>query len=73
MAVKIQNPDAVIVGSGISGAMIAKTLAQAGKKVVILEAGEAQPLVSSRHSMSWKTAPQILVAATSASPACRKQ
>lgn len=43
MAVQIQNPDAVIVGSGISGALIAKTLARAGKKVVILEAGEAQP------------------------------
>ena len=43
MAVTIQNPDAVIIGSGISGALIAKHLAQAGKKVVILEAGEAQP------------------------------
>ena len=43
MAVIIQNPDAVIIGSGISGALIAKQLAQAGKKVVILEAGEAQP------------------------------
>lgn len=39
----IQNPDAVIVGSGISGALIAKHLAQAGKKVVILEAGQEQP------------------------------
>jgi choline dehydrogenase-like flavoprotein len=39
----IQNPDAVIVGSGISGALIAKHLAQAGKKVVIIEAGQEQP------------------------------
>jgi choline dehydrogenase-like flavoprotein len=39
----IQTPDAVIIGSGISGAMIAKHLALSGKKVVILEAGQAQP------------------------------
>ncbi|MGH6739146.1 MAG: FAD-dependent oxidoreductase, partial [Bradyrhizobium sp.] len=39
----IQNPDAVIIGSGISGALIAKRLAQAGKTVVILEAGQEQP------------------------------
>ena len=31
--------DAVIVGSGISGAIIAKQLAAAGKSVLILEAG----------------------------------
>jgi glucose dehydrogenase len=43
MAVKIEHPDAVIVGSGISGALIAKHLAQAGKRVVILEAGNEQP------------------------------
>lgn len=43
MAVKIQNPDAVIIGSGISGALIAKHLAQKGKTVVILEAGPEQP------------------------------
>ena len=43
MAVKIQNPDAVIIGSGISGALIANYLAQKGKTVVILEAGQEQP------------------------------
>lgn len=43
MAVTIANPDVVIVGSGISGALIAKHLALAGKTVVILEAGEEQP------------------------------
>jgi choline dehydrogenase-like flavoprotein len=33
----------VIVGSGISGALIAKVLATGGRKVLILEAGEAVP------------------------------
>src|SRR5262245_4972679 len=42
-AVRIPNPDAVIVGSGIAGALIAKVLATAGKKVVILEGGEDMP------------------------------
>ena len=31
--------DAVIVGSGIAGAVIAKTLTDAGKKVLLLDAG----------------------------------
>jgi choline dehydrogenase-like flavoprotein len=35
--------DAVIVGSGISGALIAKTLGLANKEVLILEAGEKLP------------------------------
>jgi len=34
-----QNYDVVIVGAGVSGALIAKQLGQAGKKVLILEAG----------------------------------
>ena len=42
-AARITNPDAVIIGSGIAGALIAKILAVAGKKVVILEAGEQMP------------------------------
>jgi choline dehydrogenase-like flavoprotein len=33
----------IIVGSGISGALIAKVLATGGRKVLILEAGEALP------------------------------
>jgi glucose dehydrogenase len=40
---RIRDPDVVIVGSGIAGALIAKILATAGKKVLILEAGEAVP------------------------------
>src|SRR5512146_223094 len=35
--------DAVIVGSGISGALIAKKLGSAGKSVLILEAGAPIP------------------------------
>jgi choline dehydrogenase-like flavoprotein len=42
-AERIRDPDVVIVGSGIAGAMIAKVLATAGKKVLILEAGEELP------------------------------
>jgi choline dehydrogenase-like flavoprotein len=42
-AERIRDPDAVIVGSGIAGALIAKVLATAGKKVLILEAGEELP------------------------------
>jgi choline dehydrogenase-like flavoprotein len=40
-----QNPsfDVVIVGAGVSGAMIAKQLGMAGKKVLILESGAALP------------------------------
>jgi choline dehydrogenase-like flavoprotein len=42
-AERIRDPDVVIVGSGISGVLMAKVLATAGKKVLILEAGEAMP------------------------------
>ena len=35
--------DAVIVGSGVAGALVAKKLGQAGKNVLILEAGAAAP------------------------------
>jgi choline dehydrogenase-like flavoprotein len=40
---RIRDPDVVIVGSGIAGALIAKVLATGGRKVLILEAGEALP------------------------------
>ncbi|MGA0103640.1 MAG: GMC family oxidoreductase [Steroidobacteraceae bacterium] len=46
-----EKVDAVIVGSGAAGSLIAATLAKAGKKVVILEAGpqrRMQDLVSSQ-------------------------
>ncbi len=36
--------DAVIVGSGIAGAIVAKQLSQQGKTVLILEAGQAKDL-----------------------------
>jgi choline dehydrogenase-like flavoprotein len=42
-AERIRDPDVVIVGSGIAGVLIAKVLATADKKVLILEAGEALP------------------------------
>ncbi|MET4175924.1 choline dehydrogenase-like flavoprotein [Bradyrhizobium sp. LA6.1] len=42
-AARMPDPDVVIVGSGIAGALIAKVLATAGKKVLILEAGEQLP------------------------------
>jgi choline dehydrogenase-like flavoprotein len=42
-AERIRDPDVVIVGSGIAGSLIAKVLATAGKKVLILEAGEEVP------------------------------
>ncbi|HWO09092.1 MAG TPA: GMC family oxidoreductase, partial [Polyangiaceae bacterium] len=37
-----QNYDAVIVGAGISGAIIANELAQAGKRVLVVEAGPGE-------------------------------
>src|SRR5258708_1087592 len=40
---KVGSYDAVIVGSGVSGALIAKILGQAKKKVLLLEAGEKLP------------------------------
>ena len=42
-AERMPDPDVVIVGSGIAGALIAKVLATNGKKVLILEAGEQLP------------------------------
>jgi glucose dehydrogenase len=42
-AEQIRDPDVVIVGSGIAGALIARVLATGGRKILILEAGEALP------------------------------
>jgi len=42
-AERVNDLDAVIVGSGIAGALIAKVLGNAGKKVLMLEAGAAMP------------------------------
>ncbi len=40
---KCSSFDVVIVGSGVAGALIAKQLGLAGKRVVILEAGAEIP------------------------------
>jgi choline dehydrogenase-like flavoprotein len=42
-AERMPNPDVLIVGSGIAGALIAWQLGLKGRKVLILEAGEALP------------------------------
>lgn len=42
-AERIRDPDVLIVGSGISGVLIARQLGRAGKKVQIIEAGEELP------------------------------
>jgi choline dehydrogenase-like flavoprotein len=44
--------DVVIIGSGISGALIAHRLAKAGKKVLILEAGGVAPESLGRWTMT---------------------
>jgi glucose dehydrogenase len=40
---KIDEFDALIVGSGVSGVLIAKRLGEANKRVLILEAGQGLP------------------------------
>ena len=45
--------DAVIVGSGAAGSHFAARLAQAGKRVAILEAGPARPKDELVSSMLW--------------------
>jgi len=54
-----EQPDVVIIGSGIAGALLADKLASAGVNTLILEAG---PEVSrqqslSRQRSSWKRGP----------------
>jgi choline dehydrogenase-like flavoprotein len=55
--------DAVIVGAGVSGAMIAKQLGLAGKRVLILEAGDGIPTnidgFMERFYMSSAKVPEI--------------
>jgi len=42
-AERIRDPDVLIVGSGISGVLVSRQLGRAGKKVLIIEAGEELP------------------------------
>jgi choline dehydrogenase-like flavoprotein len=52
--------DAVIVGSGVAGALIAKQLADAGKQVLILEAGpEIPPNVNDYMQRFFKAAAKV--------------
>src|SRR5262249_33674857 len=55
-AERIQNPDVLIVGSGIAGVLIAWQLGRAGKKVLILEAGEALPADINGYMKTFLTA-----------------
>lgn len=55
--------DAVIVGAGIMGALVAKTLTEAGKRVLILEAGNASGLswadYQSYVRTYWQALPKV--------------
>ena len=54
------NVDAVIVGSGVAGALIAKQLGDAGKQVLILEAGpEIPPNVNDYMQRFFKAAAKV--------------
>ncbi|WP_440874199.1 GMC family oxidoreductase [Thalassotalea sp. PLHSN55] len=48
--------DAVIVGSGIAGAIVANELGKAGKKVLILESGPEIPADRSKYMQTFYTA-----------------
>jgi len=50
---KTENVDAVIAGSGASGSLLAAKLAQAGKKVLVLEAGPERTAADLYSSQLW--------------------
>ena len=52
-ALPSEKIDAVIVGSGAAGSHFAARLAEAGKRVAILEAGPARPKDDLVSSMLW--------------------
>jgi glucose dehydrogenase len=52
--------DCVIVGSGIAGALIAKRLGSAGKRVLVIEAGEAiQPNINTYMERFYKATAKV--------------
>ncbi len=51
--------DVVIVGAGIAGAILAKTLSKAGKTVLVLEAGDAIRGFEARRRGSLQGLPGI--------------
>jgi choline dehydrogenase-like flavoprotein len=53
MPMSIEKVDAVIVGSGASGSLLAAKLAQAGKKVLVLEAGPERTAGDLYSSQIW--------------------
>ncbi|MFI5021624.1 MAG: GMC family oxidoreductase [Alphaproteobacteria bacterium] len=59
MPMKPREPhyDAVIVGSGVAGALVAKQLGGAGKKVLILEAGAPAPTNINAYMKQFYSAP----------------
>lgn len=56
MSTNTQNYDVVIVGAGVSGALIAYELGRAGKKVLILESGAAIPPNINEYMQRFYTA-----------------
>ena len=51
------EPDVVIVGAGIAGALAAKKLGSAGKRVLILEAGAEVPVDFNAYMKRFFSAP----------------
>jgi thioredoxin reductase len=50
---KFMHYDLIVIGSGLSGLMAAKTAAEAGQKVLIIGKGMGSLSLSQIRSMSW--------------------